>query len=184
MTQIRTGILRSTRIGLQRTKGRINKAALDIVRKQADRFVFEMKEIKLSGATSPPWPTKGDFSKAGRLKTRSGALRGSIKRSGIRGTQTSRTGSTSIEIRVSGGQGVVYFRVHEFGATIRAKRAPFLVFPVVGKDGKRHLVKKRSVRIPARMGFRVTFQKVAKSARLELKAKLAAISTASMRSAS
>ena len=50
------------------------------------------------------------------------------------------------ESRVTVGSNLPYAPVHEFGATIRAKRAPFLRFKTL--DGKWHSVK--SVTIPAR----------------------------------
>jgi len=47
--------------------------------------------------------------------------------------------------RVTVGTNVLYAPVHQFGATITAKRAPFLVFQVGGR-----WVRKKSVTIPAR----------------------------------
>ena len=60
------------------------------------------------------------------------------------------TGVGELFVEVTGGAGLIYSRVHQLGATITAKNAPYLKF----KMGDRW-VQKKSVTIPARRWFRV-----------------------------
>lgn len=57
--------------------------------------------------------------------------------------------STSSEVRV--GTNVIYAPVHQYGATIRAKNAPYLRFRLAGaRRGKGPWVRTKSVKIPQR----------------------------------
>jgi len=94
-------------------------------------------ENRLSGA-GPFAPSQH------RLGDRSGNLRGSVyARSVIGGGKV--TGVI--------GSDVIYAPVHEYGAVISAKNAPFLVFRVLGK-----IVRAKSVTIPERAPFRTEIE--------------------------
>lgn len=171
-----TGVFRSEKVALQKMRVAYKQSGINRARKFRDRIVFEMREIRLAGPTTPAWPAKGNFSESGRLQSRSGRLRASVIGTGIRGTQTSPRGrSVSVTVSVKVGDGVPYAAIHEHGGVIRARSAPFLVFPIIGRNGRRQLVQVKKVRIPARMGFRFTFRKNIRQLRNEMKADMAKI---------
>src|SRR5262252_6314920 len=79
-----------------------------------------------------------------RLGERSGTLKGSVyTRSVIGGSKV--TGTI--------GSDVIYAPVHEYGAVISAKNAPFLVFKVLGR-----VVRAKQVTIPERAPFRTEIE--------------------------
>ena len=48
------------------------------------------------------------------------------------------------------GTNVLYAPTHQFGAVIKPKKGPFLIFPVAGPGGKKRFVFARQIEIPAR----------------------------------
>ena len=122
-------------VGLKKAQRR-SKAApkrvasqIEIAMKKAVELVRGRAQFNITGAraTNPP-------QKLGRV---SGRLAGSI---------VGRVETEGNEVVGLVGTKVIYARIHEFGGTIRAKRAPFLVFKLA--DGTFRRVK--SVTIPAR----------------------------------
>lgn len=96
-----------------------------------------IKEDKLSGQV---------------LNVRTGALRNSI-------TPLEVTQAEVMFGGASGGAGIVYAKIHEYGGTITAKRAPYLTFRT--EDGRWHRVK--SVVMPERSYMRSSFQETSQT---------------------
>lgn len=78
------------------------------------------------------------------IKTRSGRLRGSL--------ETDIQGS-GLDLKGYVGTNLVYAAIHEFGGTIKAKRAPFLVFQIGG-----NWIRKKRVEMPERGYMRKTLE--------------------------
>lgn len=125
--------------------------------KGARELAFDMKKAGffLARKAMPEIVAKAGFEVEGRvkkaitgkiLKVRSGHLRRSVHT--VLHGKGRKAGATV-------GTSVIYAAVHEFGATIRAKRAKYLRFKIPG-IGFRSV---KQVRIPARQPFARTFQK-------------------------
>lgn len=164
-------LLRKQRIALGKSERGMRTRARKAVKEERDKFIRVYKVTRLAGPKTPPWPQKGNFNKSGRVSRISGKLARSVKKVGRGGVNVTKAGTLSIDAGVAYGKGVIYAAVHEFGATIRAKRAPFLVFAVIS-GGKEKLVRVKKVKIPARAGFRVEVGKFFASLRIRLRAEM------------
>jgi len=118
------------------------KTSLSSIKKMVDMNIKELEKGIQKGLTQGmamlEKKAKGIFGRPGALKVKTGNLKRSIK--------SSRAKKKAGEIFATIGSNVEYAPVHEFGAVIRAKDKPYLVFK--GSDGKLRFVKK--VIIPKR----------------------------------
>lgn len=169
MAAVEGGIFREVKVAIGRGGRNVRSSALTAARESAQLFVDFFKVQKLSGPTSPPHPFKGNAGASGSLSVGEGDTRDSIRRTGISGTDSTEGGALSVKVGVVIGEGIPGIFVHEFGATIRAVNAPLLVFPIVDSAGKMRIISKKQVTIPARLGFRVSFQNFSPSIRARVK---------------